>query len=315
MSTRQLQKWACPRRILLATNLVDLGFILPVAIQQALAYKAELRIVHILPDPKASLVWPALEVSYESDWTQKNAKAKLEKAVATAVGSAVRCSSHVASGNVVTEIMKIVLDWKADRLVTGSQGKEKSHLHILGSVAESIFHHVEVPVLAIGPHAASKKKVLKDRMRIVFATPLDHDSRRMAEFALNVAENHHADISLLHVSPEIAQGHPSAARVTEYAKKMLQDLLNVRAIHRCRPACEVVYGQPADSILEYSQRHSADMIILGASAHSAFDSRFIPGIAYRVLCESPCPVLVLKQGSAWISAPQEAVRIHSARHE
>ena len=43
MSTRQLQKWACPRRILLATNLVDLGFILPVTIQQALAYKATAR--------------------------------------------------------------------------------------------------------------------------------------------------------------------------------------------------------------------------------------------------------------------------------
>ena len=315
MSTRQLQKWACPHRILLATNLGDFGFVFPVAIQQALAYKAELRIVHILSDPKASLVGPVLEVSYESDWTQENAKAKLEKAVAAATASALRCSSHLASGHVVTELMKIAVDWKADRLVTGSQGREKSHLHILGSVAESIFHRVEIPVLAIGPHVISKKKALKGRMRIVFATPLDHGSRYMAEFALNVAENHHADISLLHVSPEIPHGHPSAARVTEYAKRMLQDLLNVRTIHRCRPVCEVVYGQPAALILKYSQQHSADMIILGASAHSAFDSRFIPGIAYRVLCESPCPVLVLKQGSAWISAPQEASRIHSAFQE
>ncbi|MHB8302818.1 MAG: universal stress protein [Acidobacteriaceae bacterium] len=314
MSTRQLQKWACPRRILLATNLVDLGFILPVAIQQALAYKAELRIAHILPDPNISPIGTVPEVSCASDWTQKNARAKLGKAVAAATGSALRCSSYLASGDVVTELMKIVVAWKADRLVTGSQGREKSHLHILGSVAESIFHRVEIPVLAIGPRVAPKKRDLKDRMRIVFATPLDHDSRHMAEFALNVAENHHADLSLLHVSPEIAQGHPSAARVTEYAGKMLQDLLNVRTIHRCRPACEVVYGQPAESILEYAQQHSADMIVLGASAHSAFDSRFIPGIAYRVLCESPCPVLVLKQGSAWISAPEEAVRHQGARH-
>lgn len=307
MSTRQLEKWAYPRRILLATNLADLGFILSVAIQQALAYKAELRIVHILEQPKAPLIGPVPEVSYESEWTQKNAKTKLDKAVATAVGSSVKCSSRLGYGHVVTELMKIATDWRADRLVTGSQGREKSHLHILGSVAESIFHCVEIPVLAIGPRMISKKKAIKDRMRIVFATPLDHDSRHMAEFALNVAENHHAEISLLHVSPEIAHGHPSAALVTEYAKRMLQDLLSVRTIHRCRPTCEVVYGQPADSILEYSQQHSADMIIMGASAHSAFDSRFIPGIAYRVLCESPCPVLVLKQGSAWISAPQEAV--------
>jgi hypothetical protein len=50
------------------------------------------------------------------------------------------------------------------------------------------------------------------------------------------------------------------------------------------------------------------MIILGASAHSAFDPRFIPGIAYRVLCESACPVLVLKQGSTWANAPREAAQ-------
>lgn len=307
MSTRQIEKWAYPRRILLATNLVDLGFILSVAIQQALAYKAELRIVHILPEPKALVIGPVPEVSCDSGWTQKNAKAKLEKAVATAVGSGVRCSSHIGYGHVVTELMTITDAWRADRLVTGSQGREKSHLHILGSVAESIFHCVEIPVLAIGPHMISNKKAIKDRMRIVFATSLDHDSRHMAKFALNVAESHHAEISLLHVSPEIAHGHPSAARVTEYAKRMLQDLLSVRTIHRCRPTCEVLYGQPADSIVKYSKLHSADMIILGASSHSAFDSRFIPGIAYRVLCESPCPVLVLKQGSAWITDPQEAV--------
>ena len=315
MATRQLQKWACPRRILLATDLVDLGFTLPVAIQQASAYKAELRIVHVLPAPKTSLVGPVLGDSCEPDGAQVIAKAKLERAVATASGAALRCSSHVIQGDVVTKIMKIVVDWKADRLVTGSQGKEKSHIPILGSIAESIFHRVEIPVLAIAPHVASKKKILKDRMRIVFATPLDQASRRMAEFALNVAENHDADISLLHVSPEIAQEHPSAARVTKYATSMLQDLLNVRPIHRCRPVCEVVYGQPAEAILEYSQQHSADMIILGASVHSAFDSRLIPGTAYRVLCGSPCPVLVLKQSSDWISAPQDAVRLHIAHHE
>lgn len=315
MATRRLQKWACPRRILLATDLVDLGLTLPVAIQQASAYKAELRIVHILPAPKTSLVGPVLEDSCAPDGAQIIAKAALERAVATASGAALRCSSHVIQGDVVTKIMNSVIGWKADRLIIGSQGREKSHLPILGSIAESIFHRVEIPVLAIGPHVASKKKVLKDRMRIVFATPLDQASRRMAEFALNVAENHDADIFLLHVSPEIAQEHPSAARVTKYATSMLQDLLNVGPIHRCRPVCEVVYGQPAESILEYSQRHFADMIILGASAHSAFDSRFIPGTAYRVLCGSPCPVLVLKQGSDWISALQETVRPHSAHHE
>lgn len=158
MSAKQLQKWACPHRILFATNLVDLGFILPVAIQQATAYKAELRIVHILPNPTASLIAPVPEASNGYEWAEKTAQAELERATAAAVNSAVRCSSRLAVGHVVTEIMKIAVDWRADRLVTGSQGREKSQLHILGSVAESIFHRVEVPVLAVGPHVAAKTR-------------------------------------------------------------------------------------------------------------------------------------------------------------
>lgn len=298
MAARQLQKWADPNRILLATNLVDLDFILPVAIQQATAYKADLRIVHILPSPTSSLIAPVPYTASVYERAQKTAQIELERATAVAASSGVRCSSRLAVGHVVTEIMKIAVNWKADRIVTGSQGREKSQLHILGSIAESIFHRAEVPVLAVGPHIAAKNNIPADCMQIVFTTPLDLGSRRMAEFALSVAEKHHADISLLHVSPQIAQSHPSAARVTEYANSMLQDLLRVRTIHRCRPRCVVVYGQPAETILEYAQQHSADMIILGASAHAAFDTRFIPGTAYRVLCDSLCPVLVLKQAEA-----------------
>lgn len=311
MPARQIEVWAAPRRILLATNLTDLKFTLPVAMQQAKAYKAELRIAHILPDPNASLIDPVLMVYAEPDRLNKAAERTIKEALEAVAKAGIQGSSHLIAGNIAEEIIKIAREWKADRLIAGSHGKEKFHQHILGSVAESLFHQIDIPVLAIGPHTAPEKSAAKDRMRIVFAVSLNHDSRRMAEFALNVAENHSADISLLYVIPEIAEGHPSAARVIGYAQNMLKDLLSVTPLEKCRPACEVLHGQPAKAILDYARQHSADMIILGASAHAAFDTRFIPGTAYRVLCDSLCPVLVLKQDSAWVSAPQEAVQDQS----
>ncbi len=311
MSTRQIQIWASPRRILLATNLTDLKFTLPVAIQQAQAYKAELRIAHILPDPTASLIDPVLMVYADIDRINKAAEKTISEALKTATSAGIYCSSHLIAGDVAGEIIKIAGEWKADRLIAGSHGCEKFHLHILGSVAESLFHHCEIPVLAIGPHVLPENDAHKNHMRIVFATSLEYGSTRLAEFALSVAENHSADISLLYVSPEIAEGHPSAARVTSYAGSMLKDLLSVKHLKKSSPVCEVLHGLPATAILEYVRQQSADMMILGASAHSAFDTRFIPGTAYRVLCESPCPVLVLKHDSAWISAPQEATQNQS----
>lgn len=301
MPTTQIQQWAAPRRILLATNLADLPFTLPVAIQQAKAYDADLRIAHILPDPDISQIDPVLMVNCEPDRLYRASEKTMQEARATAASCGVRCSLYLVAGDVTKEIIKIARSWKADRLIAGSQGKEKFHLHILGSVAELLFHHIEIPVLAIGPHALPDKDPAKDRMRIVFATRLDRDSRRMAEFALGVAEKHRADISLLYVAPAIAQGHPTAARVTGYAERMLKNLLDIGPLKKCRPSCEVLHGEPAQKIVNHARRHSADMIVLGVSPHCAFDARFVPGTAYRVLCEAPCPVLVLKQDSAWIS--------------
>ncbi len=301
MSTRKIQVWARPRRILLATDLIDLDFTLPVAIQQALEHKAEIKVAHILPNPDISIIDPVLLVYADSDRLNRSVEKQLEQVVSRVKAVNIPCSAHLLAGDTVNELINLAHTWKADRLIAGSHGKEKFHLHILGSVAESLFHRIEIPVLAVGPKSASKKQPANHHRRIVFAASLDHDSRRMAEFALSIAENSGAEIWLMHAIPNVVQAHPTTAPVHEYAIRMLQDLLTVKTMRKSQPVCEVIYGQPAEAILKSAGTHDADMIILGASAHSAFDARFIPGTAYRVLCEAPCPVLVLKQESMWMS--------------
>lgn len=315
MSMNQLRAWANPRRILLATDLTDLGFTLPIAKQQALAYKAELLIVHILPDPNASLIDPVLMIYCDPERTRKSAETKLQNVVAETQAAGIPSSFHLVAGDTVKEIIKRSREWKADRLIAGSHGKTKFHLHILGSIAESLFHHIDIPVLAVGPKAVPGESSVRRHMRIVFAASLDHDSRRMAEFALSVAEIHGADIVLLHVLRNGVPEHPTTDPIRANADRMLKELLTVRPVGKSRPVCEVVYGQSAESILAYAKRHAADMMILGASAHSAFDARFIPGTAYRVLCESLCPVLVLKHESAWHGIPEYCTKDRNAHVE
>jgi nucleotide-binding universal stress UspA family protein len=306
MSTEQILEWARPRRILLATDLTDLAFTLPIAMPQAMEHNAELKIAHILPNPDVSIIDPVLLVYADSDRLYRAAERQLEKVVSQVQEEAhIRCSTHLAAGDAVDELVNVARIWKADRLIAGSHGKEKFHLHILGSVAESLFHRIEIPVLAVGPKSATKKASARRRKRIVFAASLDHDSRRIAEFALNVADHIGAEIWLTHAIPNVVPAHPTTGPVHEYAMRMLQDLLTVKTVRKFQPVCEVVYGQPADAILESARSHEADLIILGASAHSAFDPRFIPGTAYRVLCEATCPVLALKQESTWVGAAAE----------
>ncbi len=300
MSTRQIQLWASPRRILLATGLVDLKFTLPVAIRQALTYKAELKIAHVLPDAAAPVVDPVLMMYSDPDRMRRTAEEELKSAAEQAETAGVACGYQLVSGNVVNELIEIAAQWKAERIVAGSHGKSKHHMHMLGSAAESIFHRSEVPVLAVGPKVVQRTLGPNDRMRIVFATKLDQGARRIAEFALSVAENHQADVWMVHVVTNVVQEHPTAGPVRAYASRMMQDLIRENNVRKCNPVCDVVYGPAVESSLAYAARQSADMIVMGASAHSAFDARFIPGTAYRVLCDSARPVLVLKQESVWV---------------
>lgn len=314
MSNKHFREWTHPRRILLATDLTDLGFTLPIARQQAMIYKAELRIVHVLPGPAAASMDPVLMVYFDADGMQKSAEVTLGKVVAETKAEDIRCSFHLATGNAVKEILNAAADWKADRLIAGSHGKAKFHHHILGSIAESIFHQIDIPVLAVGPKAVPRDLSVKGHPRILFAAALDHNSRRIAEFALSVAEKRSADITLLHVLQNAVPEHPTTISARGYAYKMLEDLLAFKPTRKAHASCEVAYGQPAEAILAYSKHHATDMILLGASAHSAFNPRFIPGIAYRVLCEAHCPVLVLKEESPWQSAPRHSAHDQRSQH-
>lgn len=307
MSNKQFREWTHPRRILLATDLTDLGFTLPIAKQQALAYKAELRIIHVLPDPTSSPIDPVLMVYFDAAGMQKSAETTLGKVIADTRAEGIKCSFHLATGHTVKEILTAATDWKADRLIAGSHGKAKFHHHILGSVAESLFHQIDIPVIAVGPKAVPSDPSPLGRPRIVFAAALDHGSSRIAEFALSVAEKRSADLTLLHVLQNVVPEHPTTISARGYASRMLEDLLTVKPVRKAHVSCEVAYGQPADAILSYAKHHAADMILLGASAHSAFNPRFIPGVAYRVLCEAHCPVLVLKEESPWQSSSRHAV--------
>ena len=306
MSNKQFREWTHPRRILLATDLTDLGFTLPIARQQALAYKAELRIIHVLPDPSASPLDPVLMVYFDAAGMQKSAETTLGKVVSDAKAEGIKCSFHLATGHTVKEILAAAAEWKADRVIAGSHGKAKFHHHILGSIAESLFHQIDIPVLAVGPKAVPSDTSSQGHMRMVFAAALDHSSTRVAEFALSVAEKRGADITLLHVLQNVVPEHPTTISARGYANRMLEDLLTIKPLRKAHASCEVAYGQPAEAILAYAKHHAADMILLGASAHSAFNPRFIPGVAYRVLCEAHCPVLVLKEESPWQSASRHA---------
>lgn len=284
-----------PSRVLLATDLADLKHILPVAIAHALKCKAELKLLHVLPDIHTPDVDPTLLVFADPEVVRRYAETVLENAAKEARGAGVNCSWTARPGHVVPTIQEVVKEWKPDRILVGSQGPEKFQLGILGSVAEAIFREIDVPVLAIGPAFQHSSHSPSQRARILFATALDRASRTITKSVLEFARVHDADLTMLHVMPVVTKAHPSTQRARAYAEQVFQAILSEVGEKDLRPTCVIELGQIVETVLRVAKSGRFELIILGAVSGSAFRREIMPGTAHGVLCGAPCPVMVLKE--------------------
>ena len=283
-----------PSRILLATDLTDLNQILPEGIDYALRCKAALKLIHVLPDvstPDSRLV---RAVPDDGETARQHAERVLEEASKKARKAGVKSTWTVRSGPVTPTIVQMVGEWRADRIVVGSHGPRKFQQEVLGSVAESIFRDVDIPVLTIGP-AAQANRQLSEQRRILLTTALDRQSRHICESVVRFARIHQADLTMLHVIPEIAEAHPSAVRIRAYAESTFKEILSSIGGEVQPVSCTVETGLVVETILRIARQRRFDLIILAGVSSASFRTDIMPGTAYGVICRAPCPVLVLNE--------------------
>ena len=58
---------------------------------------------------------------------------------------------------------------------------------------------------------------------------------------------------------------------------------------------EVLFGNPAKSIVEAAQVHQADLIVMGTHGHGAVMHVLLGNVAERVVRMAPCPVLTVRE--------------------
>lgn len=166
---------------------------------------------------------------------------------------------------------------------------------LLGSVAEEIFRTVPVPVLTVGPHSNPGKANVRE---ILFSTDFNTESNAAAAYAVSLAQEFQARLTLLHVVPEPKAGELVGwFDVQESAKKLLAKLVPPEAEDWCKPEFFVERGDPAERILDLANLREVDLIVLGAQPESG-----VPGaathlpvaIAHRVVARANCPVLTVR---------------------
>src|SRR5260370_42206260 len=101
-------------------------------------------------------------------------------------------------GKVTNELGRIVQEHEIDLLVVGTHGRGGVRKLFMGSVADEILRHAACPVLSIGPNVSCKPNGEIQFHHILFPTDFSEESLAALTYAISLAEDDQAQLSLLH---------------------------------------------------------------------------------------------------------------------
>ena len=195
-----------------------------------------------------------------------------------------RCDFEVAMAHWISE-------HGIDLVVVGTHGRRGVQRFLLGSTSEVVLHNATCPVLTIGPHVDAPRIFNLALDNILFAAELAAQSKHAIEYALALAAERHAQLTLLHVLPEESRNYPDRTRVLRFAMDQMQNLLPADASSCCKTELAVDAGDPAERIVQHARDEKADLIVMGLACNSDFSAKGNSGVTCRVVGAAPCPVL------------------------
>lgn len=182
-----------------------------------------------------------------------------------------------------------------DLVVLGTHGRTGLRKFVMGSTAERVLRKSTVPVMTVGPGVTASLPAEGAFRRIVLATDLREDCKNATAYAVSLAQESEAELTLLHViehNPRRSKRKPEAVSVAE-AMHRLQAEVPPEADLWCRPETAVKLGSPGPKIVEAAKHRKADLIVLGVrDAEHLFAATHLEiRTAHEVVAHAACPVL------------------------
>ena len=278
---------------------------LPYATEFAKRFGAKLYALHVRPpaiNPMTQpATWPVLE---------ENAKEEADRERQRLLKSfpGIQPEVLVEEGD-FWEILESTIDkHKIDLIVLGTRGRLGARKFFMGSTAEKIFRDVPCAVLTVGPFSHAELPRGGEVSEIVYATDFGPGSTAGASYAVSLAQEFQARLTLLHVIAEPKTGelvHPS--ELVASSEHRLRKLVPPEAELWCEPRFVVEQGPAAETILEVAKNRKAELIVLGVhpSAGIPGAATHLPiATAHKVVTHATCPVLTVR---GWSSRSEAVV--------
>ena len=279
------------KNILFATDFeASAGRALPFATALADRYGAKFYAAHVIPPGAYALARPeSIELTLEE--LQANASRALNQIVDPLRQHGQRCGTLLGCGDTTDMLMEFVRDHSVDLVVVGTSSRGGLGKVLLGSTAEEIIRVAPCPVLTVGPHVTAVASVRI--RRIVCATDFSLGSLRAAEFAVSLANEYEAALTLVHVVDEALTESPDLVkwRTEQRLREMIPSEPN--PLHEPEVAVEI--GPVAERILAVANELIADVIVMGVRGAGAFadTASHFGSIAHKMVAIAPCPVITV----------------------
>lgn len=209
-------------------------------------------------------------------------------------GDKVQVETIIQQGSAADSILSAAEEHKIDLITMGTHGRRGFDRLLLGSTLERVVRKARCAILAVhkpvrdfvSPASPSGPVQLR---RILWCTDFSDNSPRALEFALSVAFEYSAELTLLHVL-EATDGAEQERRASALLEEVIPD--EARSWARIVPL--VLNGNSYQRIIEHATHAQTDLIVMGVRGRNTLDLAIFGSTTHRVIQLGPCPVLTVQ---------------------
>ncbi len=306
METIELKQSVSVKNILLATDFSEVSKkAVPYAAAIAGKYGSKIYLVHVIPSPPRTPI-PVEPLPAQFDRERLNAELEMKTFLRADALRDIPYEVRLERGPICQALSQLIEQDEIDLLVLGTHGRGGFKKIFLGSVAEELFRLASCPVLTVGPSVPVQPA--KEFHRILFATDFGQASLHALPYAISLASESNARLTLLHVvSPapvlDVGPFWYNGADVIGQQKtaracyiERLRQLIPGEGNLPFDPEFLVTFDFAPDSILNIAADCKADLIVMGVNQTAwVRASAHIPwATAHEVVCHAKCPVLTVR---------------------
>ena len=216
-----------------------------------------------------------------------------------------KVESKFLSGMPADSILRLAEQAYVDLIAMSTHGRTGLGLALLGSVADEVLHNAHPPIFLV----PARVELQSDSVLRTILLPLD--GTPVAEAALPVAHQFAQDtgaiIHLLRVAELYDTKHESAIDsaftscddfgeqpVVRQATCYLERIHSRLQLAGIASRCQVVIGDPADTIVRIACADNVDVIVMSTHGRSGVERMVYGSVVSQVISNTLCPLLLVR---------------------